>query len=360
MDIKLSTSMLNNWVNATANENQKVRFVSQENPQGLLAGSESRAFKVAQWYPGAQSPAAVENLTRRDAHANEKARQAFLSYVMRECGVLNKRDLPDVVRNAMKLNNRGYTKHDWDVGKGRPLTMRRVRAVMTAIESYKNSTAENAAEWRTFTDWVLKECGQDSMVKLPVRVLMALNVERELGSVYYKLSIDEDDRDGYLPKDLQRGYDNEDTLANWKTGYGRPLSSDTKETVKEMIREYKAMATWPEGYSQGYKCWKEDPAGEELWRGLCPELKEYLTDNLQIENGIADKKQDFVRLRNRYRKAGNSIAPDKFVYHLNNEFLHDVKMGNPPKAFKEYLRVAMAKLNADKDEAKKKGWTFYD
>ena len=39
-----------------------------------------------------QSPAAVENLTRRDAHANEKARQAFLSYVMRECGVLNKRD----------------------------------------------------------------------------------------------------------------------------------------------------------------------------------------------------------------------------------------------------------------------------
>ena len=357
MDIKLSTSMLNEWVRATTDENQRVGFFYrnqdrtwEEKPECLLTPKESRELKVAHCYPAAQSPAVVANLmNKKDVNSNEQARQAFLSYVMRECGVQDKEDLPDVVRDAMKLNNWGYTKHDWDVGKGRPLTMRRVRAVMTAIASYKSSTADNAAEWKTFTDWVLKECGQDSMVNLPLGVLAALNVEPSLEGAYIKLSVGDAEKDGYLPKELQQGYDNDETLANWKSGYGRPLTEDVKIAVKEAIREAKAMATWPGGFSKGYGEWKKKPAGHDFWNSLCPGLRKYLTDGWQIENGTVGEtpKRTFERLRNLYLSAGNSIARHTFVGHLNDVFSRDEQMGEPLKPLKEYVSAAIAKFNED-------------
>lgn len=59
---------------------------------------------------------------------------ASLNNVSRERGLAA---LPENVRTAMKLNGSFIERHDWDVGKSRPLTARRIRAVMAALVDYK-------------------------------------------------------------------------------------------------------------------------------------------------------------------------------------------------------------------------------
>lgn len=82
--------------------------------------------------------------------ANANARQTFLRYILKTCGVHPAAGdfsgdynligrLPDVVREAMKC--KGFTglfkSGDWKASNQRPLTSRRIAAVMEALEVYK-------------------------------------------------------------------------------------------------------------------------------------------------------------------------------------------------------------------------------
>lgn len=142
MSMTLSTASLNNWVLRTTNENQAVQFGMPKAASGL------NGRRIGPAAPSG-SNAAVEYLvvenrtgTSRAAQkaANEFARQQFLGYIFKECGVAPEEGLnalPENVKTAMKLNGGLIERHDWDAGKSRPLTARRIRAVMSAIVDFK-------------------------------------------------------------------------------------------------------------------------------------------------------------------------------------------------------------------------------
>ena len=75
-------------------------------------------------------------LKSKDRKANETARQVFLQFVLKQCKVKTKEDLPDVVRKAMKLNSI-LRSGDWDEHKARPLSARRIECVLGAVKAYK-------------------------------------------------------------------------------------------------------------------------------------------------------------------------------------------------------------------------------
>lgn len=142
----LTMSALTKWANGV-NDNQAVQFSEQEQklggekPAGGLGGrsivassSQGRNDTVQQL---AIANRACSGRTAKNA-ANEFARQTFLSFIYDQCGLKGKnrdlKNLPENVRNAMKLNGGFIERHDWDVGKSRPLTARRIKAVLSALD----------------------------------------------------------------------------------------------------------------------------------------------------------------------------------------------------------------------------------
>ena len=84
------------------------------------------------------------NLSNAGAKAvNEVARQTFLNMVKDLCGIARDQPLsalPENVQKAMKLKSGWlWQRSDWDVGKGRPLTARRIKAVIDAVDQYRGA-----------------------------------------------------------------------------------------------------------------------------------------------------------------------------------------------------------------------------
>ncbi len=122
----LTANAVNNWLGANGqNGSQKVKF----NTRLLQINPETSGVRL----PGVP----IQNKKFFDGKsANETARQVFLRFILKECVASSKEDLPDVVKHAMKLDGGRYERHDWDEGNSRPLTARRIRAVMEAIDKY--------------------------------------------------------------------------------------------------------------------------------------------------------------------------------------------------------------------------------
>lgn len=89
--------------------------------------------------------------------ANSNARAAFLRYILTTCDVVQPGDdisedygkisrLPDVVREAMKCTGFVglFKSSDWKASNQRPLTARRIKAVMEALEVHKRETQYGA------------------------------------------------------------------------------------------------------------------------------------------------------------------------------------------------------------------------
>lgn len=69
-------------------------------------------------------------------------RQNFLSMVKEMCGLspeASVTELPKAVQHAMKLDGGLIERHDWDADKGRPLTARRINAVVKAVNNYREA-----------------------------------------------------------------------------------------------------------------------------------------------------------------------------------------------------------------------------
>lgn len=115
------------WLGANGqNGSQKVKF----NTRLLQINPETSGVRL----PGVP----IQNKKFFDGKsANETARQVFLRFILKECVASSKEDLPDVVKHAMKLDGGRYERHDWDEGNSRPLTARRMKFVMAAIDKYK-------------------------------------------------------------------------------------------------------------------------------------------------------------------------------------------------------------------------------
>ena len=147
--MNLTMEALRSWANR-ANDNQAVQFGNQEqtsvgaNATGGLAGR-NIGTPVSPDRSGVAQYLSVTNMTctGRTAKnaANEFARQEFLNFIYDQCELKgdnrNLKNLPENVRNAMKLNGGFIERHDWDVGKSRPLTARRIKAVLTALDENK-------------------------------------------------------------------------------------------------------------------------------------------------------------------------------------------------------------------------------
>ena len=162
MSTTLSTASLNKWVSRTTNDNQAVQFNQPEAPAVLNGRRVGRPVPPGRNAAATFLTVANRTCTGRDAKvANEFARQQFLGYIFKQCNVsreMGMAALPENVRTAMKLNGGFIERHDWDVGKSRPLTARRIRAVMAAIVDYKamcgmfSGPSLNTAKliWNTF------------------------------------------------------------------------------------------------------------------------------------------------------------------------------------------------------------------
>ena len=79
--------------------------------------------------------------------ANAEARKIFLSFIKQSCGLKDNASLdqlPENVRRAMKLTGI-FHKNDWFEGSSRPLTARRINAVMEALDNFQKDMMSGKA-----------------------------------------------------------------------------------------------------------------------------------------------------------------------------------------------------------------------
>ena len=79
--------------------------------------------------------------------ANAEARKIFLSFIKQSCGLKDNASLdqlPENVRRAMKLTGI-FHKNDWFEGSSRPLTARRINAVMEALDNFREEAMHGMA-----------------------------------------------------------------------------------------------------------------------------------------------------------------------------------------------------------------------
>ena len=145
MNIQLNVEQLRTWANNAADPSQAAQF-STDNQEVDLQQRDVLTRLLA---ANAEAPVSmtIGNRTQATAHTNEVARQVFLDYVLKECDAQSKDDLPDNVKTAMKLDSwLLWQRDDWTAGKSRPLTARRVKAVLTAVDEFKRARQAPVAQ----------------------------------------------------------------------------------------------------------------------------------------------------------------------------------------------------------------------
>ena len=131
----LKMSDFSKWLEAEGgNQTRKLQFVGKK-----VSAAKSKGVKP----PRSTSGLVLQTLTTKNREANETARQVFLQFVLKQCGVKTKEELPEPVRKAMGLDSQKRSK-DWDKGKGCSLVARRIKSVLGSVKAYKKGLDRRA------------------------------------------------------------------------------------------------------------------------------------------------------------------------------------------------------------------------
>ena len=131
----LKMSDFSTWLKAEGGDEERMlQFVGKK-----VSASKSKGVKL----PKSTSGVGLQTLASANKAASKTARQVFLQFVLKQCGVTTKEALPESVKTAMGLNSPKGSKR-WDEGKSSPLLARRIGKVLKSVKAYKKGLDRRA------------------------------------------------------------------------------------------------------------------------------------------------------------------------------------------------------------------------